>query len=97
MVDVTAAIKYYLRNTFLKSTLGYGSANQLGRFTIAAFGDLFPNVFIHGAGRSQRYACHIINDLRINMMQAAQHIQPGFSRCAAALFARPQGTLSLWN
>ena len=80
MVDITAAVKYYLGNALGKCSLGYSLAYLAGSFLVAA--EAFE-ALLHGRGAGQSYAVHIIDDLSVNMLGGAEYTKAWTLWCAA--------------
>jgi hypothetical protein len=77
MITKTAPVEHNFFDADFLGTLGDQFTNQLGRFGLIFVGDLVTQFAINGRGRGQSVACHIIDHLRIDIVQAAVNIQPG--------------------
>ena len=73
MVDITAAVKYYLGNALGKCSLGYSLAYLAGSFLVGA---ATFKAFFHGGGADQGHPCVIVDDLGIDVFAGAEHVQP---------------------
>ena len=72
MIDITATVKYDFRDALLESTLGDFSTNSLSCFNVAA---IVLKTLVLGACRDERYALLIIDNLRIDVCEAAIYVE----------------------
>lgn len=74
VVEIAAAIEHDVFDAGLPSTLGNQLTDLLGSLNVAAVN---AKVLLVGRSRSQRAAGSVINDLRIDVLAAAEHIKAG--------------------
>jgi hypothetical protein len=76
MILVIATIEHDFLNTSLDSPLGDRFANRCRRRLVAAISDAFAQRRIATAGRDERLAGGIVDDLGVNILMAAEDSQP---------------------
>src|SRR5579884_745706 len=87
MILIAAAIKDHGGNAGGLRTLGDQLADRPGRLDVAAGLERIPQALIQRRGRRQGMAARIINELRINMFEAARNVQTRSLRRTAHLGA----------
>jgi hypothetical protein len=89
MVTISTAVKYRLLNTVLQGPLGQKFTYQTCRFLFARFMQLILQRRIQCRSKNQRAPAKIVDQLGINMLQAAVNIQTGNLRVPADFLPYP--------
>src|SRR5699024_5870990 len=72
--DITAAVEHNLGDSFIGSALGQQFANLMRGFFVTAVSFEFC---IQGGGSAQRHSCNIVDNLGVDVLVGAEHIQAG--------------------
>src|SRR5699024_6782423 len=90
MENIAAAVKHDLFNALGLGALGHGHADLAGSFLVA--GGAFK-ILLEGGSGDQGDSVHIVDDLRIDVPIAAEHVQTRSLGCAGDLAAHSGMTL----
>ena len=90
MVQVTTAVKDHCVDSLVLGALGNGLANLGCGLTVVAAA---LKSLLQGGSGNQGAALHIVNDLRIDVGSAAEHVQTGSLGCAGDFTANARVTL----
>src|SRR5262245_24261742 len=80
VVQKSAAVEHHALDPFLQRALGDGGADRLGTLQVPAAHALLELALqrrVHRRGRHQRLAAQVVDDLRVDVRDAAEHAQAG--------------------
>src|SRR5271163_2586676 len=90
VIDVASAIEYYFREAFFFGQFGNLFADHLRRSHVATgYARVFilTFAFVGRRSRCQRDSLEVVNQLHVDVIQRAIHIQPRTLRCTHHFFA----------
>ena len=73
MIAISSAVKYDAGDPAAERLLSDCRADEAGSLGLASSGGLPPNVLVLRGGGREGHAARIINNLRIDMVQAAEN------------------------
>jgi len=79
MVDVAASVEHDFTDPGFSSSFGHYFTDEAGSFNCRRFLNVLTNFLIQSGGRNNSRTFYVVNDLRIDMLTAAENRQSQFA------------------